>query len=282
VLTEEAPAMRDAVIQGFAFNADDLARVSSPAVLDDVARNVLALQLGDRDLAEHAYANLRTQVIRAVERWHDLSVSATLTPWSGGPTTGAGSMFVATLRWEYRVVPSSSVVRFACVADRAEYRELLTDSSIASVWYYGQPPGPDASSSEAFELVQFEVNGRPRPIRRTERVGSQLYAVSLPKTDDQEVTISYTYRVLVQRHGHLLALDLPRPTKGVRLELAYGEAGIRRVNTVDFIADTEQVRVDRSPTTVPTSSVSLSYDGWTLPRSGVAFVWVLEDEQSKT
>jgi hypothetical protein len=34
VLNESAPAMRDAVIRGFAFEPDDLARVATPAVLD--------------------------------------------------------------------------------------------------------------------------------------------------------------------------------------------------------------------------------------------------------
>ena len=51
VLPEVVPEIRDSVIQAFAFDADDLARVTNPAVLDQIARNVMALQLGDRDLA---------------------------------------------------------------------------------------------------------------------------------------------------------------------------------------------------------------------------------------
>ena len=41
--------------------------------------------------------------------------------------------------------------------------------------------------------------------------GAQLYNATIPETD--EVTISCTYRVLVQRHDHLLYLDIPRSTK---------------------------------------------------------------------
>jgi hypothetical protein len=37
-----------------------------------------------------------------------------------------------------------------------------------------------------------------------------------------EVTVSYTYRVLVQLHGHVLHLDLSQPTKDFRAELWYG------------------------------------------------------------
>jgi len=50
-------------------------------------------------------------------------------------------------------------VRFACVADRDEYRELLRDPTTVSVWYFGHPTGIDAASRDAFELVQCAVNG---------------------------------------------------------------------------------------------------------------------------
>lgn len=118
VLSQKAPAIRDAVIQGLAFKADDLAKVSSPQVLDRLARNVLAIQLGDRDLATNVYDDLRDQAI-----------------------------------------PASSVVRFACVSDMAEYRDLLRDPTIASVWYFGKPAGIDAASREAYELTEFAING---------------------------------------------------------------------------------------------------------------------------
>lgn len=48
VLGEQVPAMRDAVIDGFAFKPGDLARVASADTLDRIARNSLAIQLGDR------------------------------------------------------------------------------------------------------------------------------------------------------------------------------------------------------------------------------------------
>jgi hypothetical protein len=96
--------------------------------------------------------------------------------------------------------------------------------------------------------------------------------------EDKEVTIVYTYRALVLRHGHLLYLDMPRPTKGLHVQLNYAEAGIRRVNTLDFFASSEQSRVDQAPASVPAKTVDVSFDGWIFPRSGIAFVWVLEDE----
>jgi hypothetical protein len=70
--------------------------------------------------------------------------------------------------------------------------------------------------------------------------------------------------------------DIPRPTKGLQVQFWYGDCGIRRVNTPDFIASAQQPRILRSPSSVPTPSVEIGFDGWNFPKSGVAFVWVLE------
>jgi hypothetical protein len=138
---QEAPAIRDAVLDSFAFNADTLKGIASPETLDRIAANALGLRLGDAALARDVYTDIRNQVIRAPERWHDVDVTVELTPWHGGPATGRGAMFVATLRWEYRVVPASSTMRFACVSDPSEYRDLLRDQATTSAWYF-DPSAP--------------------------------------------------------------------------------------------------------------------------------------------
>jgi len=46
IIREEAPAMRDAVVAGFAIHPEDLKRVATPELLDDIAANVMALHLG--------------------------------------------------------------------------------------------------------------------------------------------------------------------------------------------------------------------------------------------
>ncbi|MCA1705793.1 MAG: hypothetical protein LC808_22020, partial [Actinobacteria bacterium] len=177
-------------------------------------------------------------------------------------------------------VPASPTLRFACVSDPDEYRELLRDQTTTAAWYYDRSASIDAASREAFELVQLTVNGKDRTIRRTARTGAQLYTASLGASamTGEPVTVAYTYRVLLQRHGHLLYLDLSRPTKGLNIQFNYGNAGIRRVTTLDFIASAETARVQDTPDSVPARTVSIGFDGWIFPRSGVAFVWVLEGE----
>ena len=69
IIREEAPAMRDAVVEGFAIHPEDLKRVATPELLDDIAANVMALRLGDEQFAREIYRDIRDQAIRAAERW---------------------------------------------------------------------------------------------------------------------------------------------------------------------------------------------------------------------
>jgi len=279
-IRHEAPAIREAVLDSFAFNASALKAVASDETLDRIATNAIGLRLDDQALAEDAYRELRDQVIRAPERWHDVDISVVLHPWSGGPSTGKGSMFEATIRWQYRVTPSTPALRFACVSDPAEYRELQADPTVTDQWYFDSSAPVDPSSPEAFELLQVTVNGHERPVRRTSRKGSQVYSAVLGKDVEAgaEVQVAYTYRMLLQRHGHLLYLDLPRPTKGVHTSIDYSHAGIRRLNILDYLAGPDAARIEQSPVGSPTRTVDISYGGQVFPRAGVAVVWVLEDE----
>jgi len=281
VLRQEAPAIRDAVLDGFAAAPETLSGLASPQTVGRIARNALAIQLRDEDLAADLYDDLLKQAPPDGERRADMRVSVALAPAAVGPRTGRDALFTATIRREFRVVPKQLARRFACVSNPEEYRELLLDPASTEAWYFESRAGLDAASPEVFDLVEFTVNGRPRPVRRTKRSGAQLLTVSLadPGTKiGQEVQIAYTFRTLVQQHGHLLHLDFGAPCKGVEVTLAYGDCGIRYVNVLDFIASSEPTRVVRSLEDTPSPTVAVRFDGWVFPRSSVAFCWVLDAE----
>ena len=184
VLQEEAPAIRDAVIHGFAFAPDDLARVATPQVLDQIVENGLAIRLGDERFARELYVDIRDQAIRSVERWSDARINIRLSMDRGTAEGGAAAShthqttaserLVVTVRQEYTTVPVSQTRRFASVSDQDEYRELAEDGAANFVWFTNPSTGVDAGSTEAFELVQFGVNGTERPIRRSVRKGGQM------------------------------------------------------------------------------------------------------------
>lgn len=277
VLHDETPAIRDAVYDGLAANPETLKLVGSPDTLDRVIRNSLAVRLGDEALAADVYADLYRQVIRAPERRYDARASIALSPLAEGPSSGRGAMFVATIRREHRVTLTTTLWSFTCVSDLVEYRRLLDEGKAA--WYFEPVAGLTAGSEQAFKLLQFTVDGTPAPIRRTKRVSSQTYSVELrPEQIGHQVKVAFIYRVLVQKHVHLLYLDVSKPTRGLTVELDYADTDIRFVNALDFIASAQQPHTLRSPKSVPGRSVSISFDGWVFPKSGVAFVWVLEEE----
>jgi hypothetical protein len=67
-----------------------------------------------------------------------------------------------------------------------------------------------------------------------------------------------------------------QPTKGLSVDLDYSDCGIAYGNVLDFIASSQKTRVSQSPKAVPGKNVSVEFDGWVFPRSGLAFVWVLD------
>jgi len=200
------------------------------------------------------YTDLSEQVIRSNERRHDVNASVALSQWEHGPASGRGAMFVATVRWEYRVVPSSSVLRFSCVSDLDEYHEVRRDPTSTATWYF-QPIGQiDGASKEAFQLLEVTVDGEPLRTQRSTRAGTQIYTANLVSEallEQREVVIAYTYRVLVQQNGHLLHLDISRPSRDLKIQFWYGDCGIRYVNVLDYIASAKRVRVSQTPPSEP-------------------------------
>jgi hypothetical protein len=291
VLREEAPAIRDAVINGFAFAPGDLARVATPEVLDQIIQNGLAIRLGDQRFADELYVDIRDQAIRSVERWSDARITIRLSMDRGtargsapssSPATNAPTgteRLVVTVRQEYTTVPTSQTRRFASVSDQEEYRELSQDGAANFVWFTNPSSGVDAGSTEAFELVQFSINGTERPIRRIARKGGQFYTVGLgiPEAErHQPATLAFTYRLAPPAHNRWLYIDIDQPTRGLDVELDYSDTSIAQVNMLDFIASSQKSIITNTPPRVPGKTVGLEFDGWLLPKSGVIFVWTTE------
>jgi hypothetical protein len=115
VSRETAPAMRDAVINDFAFEPADLARVATPELIDRIMTNALGIRLGDFRFVRQVVDDLRPQAICVPERLHDARISIRLTKRKRaaiGPR-----MFVVVIRWEYELRPVYSTRRFACLSD---------------------------------------------------------------------------------------------------------------------------------------------------------------------
>lgn len=289
ILREEAPAMRRAVIDGFAFEPKELAQVATPDTLDKIIENSLAIRLDDQQFASELYRDIRDQAVKSSERWFDTRVSIHLSPlpmgsWTEGPTPSI-PMFIVTTTWQYTVAPAHATRHFTCVSDQVTYRDVADEGGNTSAWYFRPANGIDGGDKEAFELVQFNVNGEARSIRRRTQGKSQSYSVEVGQDVVQRgepVVISYTTKTLVRQSGHLINIDIEQPSRGLAVELDYTECSIDQVRVLPFFPSSKRPRFLNMPESVPDRTVSVALDGWLMPDSGVALVWVLDSETTLT
>lgn len=277
-IREEAPTLRDAVIEAFRFDRQDVARIATPELLDDLARTSLGLRFGDPAFGREVYADIRHQAIAAEERWYDARVDATL-GIPRGRSVAPTPFFDLRVRWEYTVTPRHRFRKFAVVSDRQRYDQLVAERGETSVWYRRPVPGLAVSDPEVFALEQFTVNGTPVPFTRQVDEVSQVYTVDLGKQviqQEQAVVISFSFRTRTLRSGHVVHLDIDRPTRGLDVELRYDPEQVGQMRILDFASIGEGGRLTQVPNT-PT--LRYRYDGWLFPRAGMVFVWTLPDEQ---
>src|SRR4051794_14836082 len=138
VLADSAPAMRDAVIRGFAFEPADLAQVSTPETLDQIITNGLAIRLGDASFAKDIYTDVYEQAVGVPERLHDARIDIRLSPLRADERTSkrGNGLFVVAVHWEFTTVPVFATRRFVCLDDLDEFRDLEQDrKSATSAWY---------------------------------------------------------------------------------------------------------------------------------------------------
>ena len=279
IIHDEAPAMRDAVIEGFAIRPEDLKRVANPELLDAIAANVMALRLGDAQFAREIYADIRDQAIRAVERWHDVEVRIRLSSALERSTVGT-PLFDLTVEWEYTTVPAGPVRRFASTSDRAEYRELLLDVPATSPWFMQSRFGVDAASRGCYELLELTVDGRPQSFRRSARRTGQVYTVTLDEAamSGEEVRIRQTFRVVTPASGHRIYVELPQPARDVSLVLDYTNTDIATMTVTDMVSSSRSPHVSHAPAATNGRVIHVDAPGWLLPKTGFAFTWTLQSE----
>ena len=279
IIHDEAPAMRDAVIEGFAIRPEDLKRVANPELLDAIAANVMALRLGDEQFAREIYADIRDRAIRAVERWHDVEVRIRLSSALERSTVGT-PLFDLTVEWEYTTVPAGPVRRFASTSDRAEYRELLLDVPATSPWFMQSRFGVDAASRGCYELLELTVDGHPQSFRRSARRTGQVYTVTLDEAamSGEEVRIRQTFRVVTPASGHRIYVELPQPARDVSLVLDYTNTDIATMTVTDMVSSSRSPHVSHAPAATNGRVIHVDAPGWLLPKTGFAFTWTLQSE----
>lgn len=286
LLDEAAPAFRDAVISGFAETPESMRGVATTETLDKLATNALALRLGDDKFAAEIYEGLLAQAIKTPERWSDVDINVRLSCIQETSSVGAGrtnvsaELFDAVVVWEYTLVPSARIQRFASTDDEAEFREFLNDVPATSTWLIPDDV-IDPAAREAFEVLSYSVDGDELPLRRSVRKHGQTYSVDLGEeviAKGAPVRVRHVYRTVVPRLGHRFRVSLTQPAHGVRLVLDYTGADIAVLKVGDMVSSAIPAQVKFLPSEAPAKQVEVTAPNWLLPQTEITFVWTLSDE----
>lgn len=261
--------------------------VATTETLDKLATNALALRLDDEKFAAEIYSGLLAQAIRTPERWEDVDINVRLSCIQERSTVGAPrsdvhvQLFDAIVTWEYTLVPSTRVQRFASTNSLDEFREFVDDIPATSSWFIDAQSGADARSESSFELLAYSVDGEDLPIRRSVRKHGQTYSVDLGEAlllKGEPVRIRHVYRTVSRRVGHRFRVALTQPTHGMRLTLDYTDTDIAELKVGEILSSGTPAQVKWLPPEAPAKQVEVSVPGWLLPKAEVSFVWTLSAE----
>jgi hypothetical protein len=191
------------------------------------------------------------------------------------------------MRWEYELSkPRIDVRRFFSVGTVEEYETLLRDPTVTDVWWFPPTGDLDATSPEAFTLLQHTINGVTQTnITRHTRQGGQIYLVKPNTAIAAEPVwhVNYLHQVLVEQHGYQLSLDFDKPTQGLHVDFNYDDrCGIEYVNVDTKIIGSQKPRITRDPPTASTSTITIASDGWAYPHSGITLGWTLHHKPNPT
>ena len=159
------------------------------------------------------------------------------------------------------MVPKHRFRKFAVVSDRHRYDELVAQRGETSVWYRRPTPGFDVSDPAVFTLEQFTIDGVDVAFQRHADEASQVYVVDIGDEvirAGKPVVVAFRFRTRTRRAGHVVHIDIDRPTSGLDIEFHYGDAAVAEARMLDFASIGEGGRVedDRG-----TQTLRYRYDG---------------------
>lgn len=106
---------------------------------------------------------------------------------------------------------------------------------------------------------------------------SQSYVVDLGEaavSQAKPVVVSFAFHTRVPRDGHVVHINIDRPTRGLAVDMRYDEA-ISRLRLMDFASRGDGGHVSDDPAA---RSSHYRYDGWLFPRAGLVYAWTLTAE----
>lgn len=146
------------------------------------------------------------------------------------------------------MAPKHRFRKFVVVSNRQRYEELVAQRGETSVWYRRPIPGFDVSDPEVFSLEQFTIDSVDVAFQRHADSTSQVYVADLGDEvirAGKPVVVAFRFRTRTRQQGHVVHIDIDRPTRGLDIEFHYGDAAVAEARMLDL---PRSVREDVSKT----------------------------------
>lgn len=171
---------------------------------------------------------------------------------------------------------------FVSASTNDQYNDLRNDSNVEWRWLRTKHPLIADNDPILFSVTRFSADGIEIPARQTKEQG--LTRFLLPDNLlNKRVEIRYTLSVICKKRSHLIFYNFDYPTKGYEISLDYGNTDISFVSVVDGLSSPTSPKVTYFPdATNPATArrVTIRSNGsWVIPKSNVAFVWRLKEEE---
>ncbi len=257
----------------------DVMRQFDYVVVDNIIRKGLEIRLRDDQLAKETYDSLLSQLLISDERRSNYRCKVSLRTFRGSSDDIRQKYYEGYINVEYYTYLQKNAFRFTCVASTEEYNKLLRDPSWELRWIIEPTQEFPVTDKSVFDVVYISVGGKPLRINPTNEDGKYVIVADLPELQSmfgKLVKVDYCYKTQIQKLGHLLMVNVPCPTKSVRVEFEYGDTDIHYVNIQDLIVSKAASSIHRTP-----GSIEIDVDDWVFPKGGVVFVWVLRSEKTQ-
>jgi hypothetical protein len=251
------------------------------AVVARIVRAALERHTGNSSLAAGLHDVTTRLASRYREAWSSYRNTITVRPAAG--FTGILAERYYSVDYEVRIdtVLTRDQLVFIVVTSLAEFDRLLADPRYQVRFLFRDADKFPSDSDQVFEVVSASVNGSRLNISRSSLDGRSVITASSSEMADlmgSKVTLSYHYRGLARRRGHVLFVNLVVPTNGANIDFNFRDADMAYANVYDFFVSQRPAEIEYFPDRLSTSRISVRVDDWLFPKSGVVFTWALKSE----
>jgi hypothetical protein len=285
-LRENAQNIATLVSRNLLTDKKVMAEVLKPEEVDSIIRNALELQYGETQLVTDIQSKILRRVLTSHETWSNYKYKGALSKIDDPHVSWdlRNSCYDIYIDLSYQTCLQKTEFLFTTARTTEEFNAHLRDPEIQECWLIPPSRALPTLDASVFRILNINVGGQTLHVRKTKDTADKVSYVcshqSLKEMIGKEVVIHYRYRSRINKLGHLFTVSPIYPTNGLIIELDFANTDIHYVNVLDFFSPVYPSLIRYTPPDKP-HKIEVELNDWSFPKSGVTFVWVLEEELTR-